>query len=122
MILMPGGRAGRQTASFPPAGDFIEGDPVGTAGEVQGVDADAGEAGLPGTGRGRAQPHRLAAAATARPVPAALLRRLRDPGGRHAAAAAGGHHQGGPVRGAGAAEDVAGAARCLTVTTTSTPG
>ena len=43
MILMPGGRAGRQTASFPPAGNFIEGDPVGTAGEVQGVDADAVE-------------------------------------------------------------------------------
>src|SRR4029079_6376734 len=41
MILMPGGRAGRQTASFPPAGNFIKGDPVGTAGEVQGVDADA---------------------------------------------------------------------------------
>jgi len=44
MILMPGGRAGRQTASFPPAGNFIEGDAVGTAGEVQGVDADAVEA------------------------------------------------------------------------------
>jgi RNA polymerase sigma-70 factor, ECF subfamily len=43
MILMPGGRAGRQTASFPPAGNFIKGDPVGTAGEVQGVDADAAE-------------------------------------------------------------------------------
>ena len=43
VILMPGGRAGRQTASFPPAGNFIEGDPVGTAGEVQGVDADAVE-------------------------------------------------------------------------------
>jgi RNA polymerase sigma-70 factor, ECF subfamily len=42
-ILMPGGRAGRQTASFPPAGNFIKGDPVGTAGEVQGVDADAVE-------------------------------------------------------------------------------
>jgi len=41
MILMPAERAGRQTASFPPAGNFIEGDPVGTAGEVQGVDADA---------------------------------------------------------------------------------
>jgi len=40
VILMPGGRAGRQTASFPPAGNFIEGDPVGTAGEVQGVDAE----------------------------------------------------------------------------------
>jgi len=43
MILMAGGRAGRQTASFPPAENFIEGDPVGTAGEVQGVDADAVE-------------------------------------------------------------------------------
>src|SRR6201996_2743201 len=43
MILMPGGRAGRQTASFPPAGNFIKGDPVGTAGEVEGVDADAVE-------------------------------------------------------------------------------
>ena len=43
MILMPGGRAGRQTASFPPAGNFIEGDSVGTAGEVEGVDADAVE-------------------------------------------------------------------------------
>jgi len=43
MILMPGGRAGRQTASFPAAGNFIKGDPVGTAGEVQGVDADAVE-------------------------------------------------------------------------------
>ena len=43
MILVPGGRAGRQTASFPPAGNFIKGDPVGTAGEVQGVDADAVE-------------------------------------------------------------------------------
>ena len=43
MILMPGGRAGRQAASFPPAGNFIEGDPVGTAGDVQGVDANAVE-------------------------------------------------------------------------------
>ena len=43
MILMPGGRAGRQTASFPPAGNFIEGDPVGTAGDVQEVDPDAVE-------------------------------------------------------------------------------
>src|SRR6516225_2948958 len=43
MILVPGGRAGRQTVPFPPAGNFIEGDPVGTAGEVQGVDADAVE-------------------------------------------------------------------------------
>ena len=43
MILMPGGRAGRQTASFPPAGNFIKGDPVGTAGEVHTVDADAAE-------------------------------------------------------------------------------
>jgi RNA polymerase sigma-70 factor (ECF subfamily) len=43
MILMPGGRAGRQTAPFPPAGNFIKGDPVGTAGEVHTVDADAAE-------------------------------------------------------------------------------
>src|SRR5215470_6596253 len=43
MILMPGGRAGRQAVPFPPAGNFIEGDPVGTAGDVQGVDADAAE-------------------------------------------------------------------------------
>ncbi len=46
MILMPGGRAGREIkgpASFPPAGDFIEGDPVGTAGEVHTADADAAE-------------------------------------------------------------------------------
>ncbi len=43
MILMPGGgRAGREAAPFPsPAGNVIEGDPVGTAaGEV---DADAAE-------------------------------------------------------------------------------
>jgi hypothetical protein len=43
MILMPGGRAGRHTASFPAAGNFIEGDPVGTAGEVHTADADAAE-------------------------------------------------------------------------------
>jgi len=43
MILMPGGRAGRQAASFPPAGNFIKGDPVGAAGEVHTVDADAAE-------------------------------------------------------------------------------
>jgi RNA polymerase sigma-70 factor (ECF subfamily) len=43
VVLMPGGgRAGRSAGSFPsPAGDIIEGDPVGTAaGEV---DADAAE-------------------------------------------------------------------------------
>jgi RNA polymerase sigma-70 factor (ECF subfamily) len=40
VIFMPGGRAGRQTAPFPPAGNFIKGDPVGTAGEV---DTDAAE-------------------------------------------------------------------------------
>ena len=36
MVLMPGGgRAGRKAALFPsPAGNFIKGDPVGTAGEV----------------------------------------------------------------------------------------
>jgi RNA polymerase sigma-70 factor (ECF subfamily) len=43
MILMPGERAGRQTASFPPAGNLIEGDPVGTAGEEQRADPDAVE-------------------------------------------------------------------------------
>jgi RNA polymerase sigma-70 factor, ECF subfamily len=48
VILMPGGgRAGREAALFPPpAGNFIEGDPVGTAGEVHrgaGDDADAAE-------------------------------------------------------------------------------
>ena len=46
MILMPGRPAGREergSALFPPAGNFVEGDPVGTAGEVQGVDADAVE-------------------------------------------------------------------------------
>ena len=43
VILMPGGRAGRQTAPFPPAGNFIEGDPVGAAGDVQRVDADVVE-------------------------------------------------------------------------------
>jgi RNA polymerase sigma-70 factor, ECF subfamily len=50
VILMPGGRAGREAALFPPAGNFIKGDPVGAAGEVrgdqrgQGDDADAAEA------------------------------------------------------------------------------
>ena len=43
VILMPGGRAGRQTAPFAPAGNFIEGDPVGAAGDVQRADADAAE-------------------------------------------------------------------------------
>jgi RNA polymerase sigma-70 factor, ECF subfamily len=43
VILMPGGRAGRQTAPFPPAANFIEGDPVGAAGDVQRVGADAVE-------------------------------------------------------------------------------
>jgi RNA polymerase sigma-70 factor, ECF subfamily len=44
MILMPGGRAGRGPASFPsPAGNLIKGDPVGAAGEVDRVDADAAE-------------------------------------------------------------------------------
>jgi RNA polymerase sigma-70 factor (ECF subfamily) len=49
MVLMPGGRpAGRVAAPFPsPAGNIIEGDPVGTAGEALGTlgghgdDADA---------------------------------------------------------------------------------
>jgi RNA polymerase sigma-70 factor (ECF subfamily) len=40
MVIMPGGRAGREVALFPPAGNFIKGDPVGTAGEV---DADTAE-------------------------------------------------------------------------------
>jgi RNA polymerase sigma-70 factor (ECF subfamily) len=51
MVLMPGGRpSGRVAAAFPsPAGNIIEGDPVGTAGEVLGGhgalggDADAAE-------------------------------------------------------------------------------
>src|ERR1700736_3461931 len=48
MVFMPGsGRARRDGAPFPsPAGNFIEGDPVGTAGEVHRgheVDADAAE-------------------------------------------------------------------------------
>ena len=64
----------------------------------------------------------VAAAAAARPVPAALLRRLPAPGGRGAAAPARGHDQGRPVRGAGQAEDGAGGTRCLTGATTSIPG
>ncbi len=50
MVLMPGGGAGCEAAPFPPAGNFAKGDPVGTAGEVQGDqrghgdDADAAEA------------------------------------------------------------------------------
>jgi RNA polymerase sigma-70 factor (ECF subfamily) len=48
LVLMPGGgRAGREdrgSALFPsPAGNFIKGDPVGTAGEVRREDADAAE-------------------------------------------------------------------------------
>src|ERR1700751_3625471 len=43
MILMPAEPAGRQTASFPPAGNFTEGDPVGTAGDVRRADPDAVE-------------------------------------------------------------------------------
>jgi RNA polymerase sigma-70 factor, ECF subfamily len=44
MILMPGGRARRESASFPlPAGNLIKGDPVGAAGEVDRDDADAAE-------------------------------------------------------------------------------
>jgi len=44
MVIMPGGgRAGRQSALFPPAGNFIEGDPVETAGEVYRADAEAAE-------------------------------------------------------------------------------
>ena len=43
MVLMPGGRpSGRVAAPFPsPAGNIIEGDPVGTAGEALGGDAHA---------------------------------------------------------------------------------
>jgi len=55
------------------------------------------------------------------PLPAALLRRLSDPGGRDAAAPARGHDQGRPVRGPGQAEGGAGETRCLTATT-SIPG
>jgi len=44
MVLMPAGRAGREAALFPPAGNFTEGDPVGTAGEVHREDADTAEA------------------------------------------------------------------------------
>jgi RNA polymerase sigma-70 factor (ECF subfamily) len=42
MVHMPGGgRAGREAALFPsPAGNFIKGDPVGTAGEVRGGQGD----------------------------------------------------------------------------------
>jgi RNA polymerase sigma-70 factor, ECF subfamily len=40
MILMPGGSPGREAALFPPAGNFIKGDPVGSVSEV---DADAAE-------------------------------------------------------------------------------
>ena len=47
MIVMPGGRAGREdlgSAPFPPpAGNLIDGDPVGGAGEVDRVDAEAVE-------------------------------------------------------------------------------
>jgi RNA polymerase sigma-70 factor, ECF subfamily len=39
-ILGPGGPAGREAALFPPAGNFIEGDPVGGVSEV---DPDAAE-------------------------------------------------------------------------------
>ena len=43
MIVMPGGSAARKKCGptlFPPAGNFIEGDPVGSVSEV---DADAAE-------------------------------------------------------------------------------
>ena len=45
MVLMPGGgHAGRAAAPFPsPAGNIIKGEPVGTAGEAQRVDADVAE-------------------------------------------------------------------------------
>src|SRR5260370_14776618 len=43
MVFMPGGgRAGRAVAPFgSPAGNIVKGDPVGTAGEAHGGDADA---------------------------------------------------------------------------------
>ncbi len=46
MVLMPGSRpSGRVAAPFPsPAGNIIEGDPVGTAGEALGGDALGGDA------------------------------------------------------------------------------
>jgi RNA polymerase sigma-70 factor, ECF subfamily len=44
VILMPGGRAGRGSALFPPAGNFIKGDPVGTAGDVPGAERGQGDA------------------------------------------------------------------------------
>ena len=47
LVLMPGGgRAGREAALFPSPGNFVKGDPVGTAGEAQEGqedDADAAE-------------------------------------------------------------------------------
>jgi RNA polymerase sigma-70 factor, ECF subfamily len=45
MVLMPGGgHAGREAALFlSPAGNIIEGEPVGIAGEAQRADADAAE-------------------------------------------------------------------------------
>jgi RNA polymerase sigma-70 factor (ECF subfamily) len=45
LALAPGGGpAGRETALFPPpAGNVIEGDPVGTAGQARSLDADAAE-------------------------------------------------------------------------------
>jgi RNA polymerase sigma-70 factor, ECF subfamily len=46
IVLMPGGRrAGRRATPFPsPAGNIVEGDPVGTAGEVRGGQTDAADA------------------------------------------------------------------------------
>jgi len=44
MVLMPGGRAGRQAALIAsPAGNFIEGDPVSTFGEVHRGHGDQGD-------------------------------------------------------------------------------
>ena len=52
MVLMPGGRpSGRVAGPFPsPAGNIVEGDPVGTAGEVLGGHGAFGHGGLGGHG------------------------------------------------------------------------
>jgi RNA polymerase sigma-70 factor (ECF subfamily) len=43
-VILPGGGAGRAVTLFPqPAGDIIEGEPVGIAGEAERVDTDAAE-------------------------------------------------------------------------------
>ena len=44
MLMQGGGHAGREVVLFPsPAGDIIEGEPVGIAGEAERVDTDAAE-------------------------------------------------------------------------------